>query len=228
MPCDMLTVVLAVTLFHPCVRRDVQTLLGFGRDLYAQNLVNAALKKPENAFVCGLKANYKSYSDVGLLWLTGSTSAKSADKLLALIADLAKSAAGVWAVCCEPWAHALGYARLPAVCMCSPSLIDLRSACNVLWAAGASDDAITKANTKAQVAYAAAAATGQCGSAYLAKAAANGSAIDTEAVLGAFKAVSADEVKKTAKDAFSKPVSIAAIGNTTFVPSYAKASKLFQ
>jgi hypothetical protein len=79
---------------HPFAGMLLQALLGFGPDLYANNLANAALGKAENAFATSLKACWIPYSDVGLLSVTGTASAKDAERLLNLIASLTKSAAG--------------------------------------------------------------------------------------------------------------------------------------
>jgi hypothetical protein len=79
---------------------------------------------------------------------------------------------------------------------------------------------------KASLLYAAAAADRDCASSMIAQQVAAGGS-DLESVIAKLKAAKPEDVKSTAKDVFGKPVSIAAVGNTTFVPSYNKASKLF-
>ena len=50
---------------------------------------------------------------------------------------------------------------------------------------------------------------------------------DLDAAVAAYKALSTADVSAAVKKVFSSPVSLAAVGNTTFIPSYVKAAKLF-
>ncbi len=50
---------------------------------------------------------------------------------------------------------------------------------------------------------------------------------DVTAVVAALGAATPDSVRKAAAALFSKPVSVAAVGNTIHVPNYTSLAKLF-
>jgi hypothetical protein len=72
---------------------------GHGNHFYgSRSVLKAELAKPENAFVKSLSFLHKSYSDAGVVGLTGKVAAKDADRFLNLVASLLKTVAGVFRV----------------------------------------------------------------------------------------------------------------------------------
>lgn len=53
-------------------------------------------------------------------------------------------------------------------------------------------------------------------------------ASDSSSAISAISSVSADSVKALAKSITSSPLAVAAVGNTTYIPSYTKITKQFQ